>query len=546
MEKPEINLENIHRLIDSLQFQANGGQVQHMLSTTQQLLSELQRIHIKHQPPTSKHTSVSIVMPFVGNPMTNPEKRMPTALSKSNDKATQTESSERSESKGSFLQPPTILTEQKPAAATDSHSFGKIEPAAPSVPVPPKEVSASIETNVDTDAPSGQTPAAQVPTYQTPAGQAPEESPTMHAEPVQKELFTLQQDEEEISFTPLKATEYPTSIPDDSPQIQQESEQQKEDAQDIPPATSQELNQQSPQNNAGSQETPAQKEQSVIQNNRQPSVNQSTEHSTTAQAGTSAPSRLSQSDQEAHARVISESKTHNIGADSQNDDPVSSEDQIWQGNADEKRNKDELKQDQNPQAHNHYKAQADSPNQSESQTENHSEASDLNSSSENLEVPETDKRKHLAFIHENFSTWADYGMPGGREPLAPTLVQNQSLTKENDNSYNSSYQQQHYKDLNEQLSQPQEEWAHKMQSTPIDNLASAIGINDRYLFISELFRGDESMYERSIITLNKFNSYQEAHGWSERELRIKLGWDTQNPITKQFEQLIHRRFMPRS
>lgn len=166
-----------------------------------------------------------------------------------------------------------------------------------------------------------------------------------------------------------------------------------------------------------------------------------------------------------------------------------------------------------------------------------------------IDQNEEDKRRHLAFIHDNFNAWSNYGISGE----APTLVQNRPLTKTKPtvtsedvaSDVNGAATKQSFKELNEQLRQPQQEWAQKMQSTPIDNLNSAIGVNDRYLYISELFRGDESMYERSIITLNKFNSFTEAHAWSERELRLKLGWDTQHPITRQFEKLIERRFMPR-
>ena len=155
---------------------------------------------------------------------------------------------------------------------------------------------------------------------------------------------------------------------------------------------------------------------------------------------------------------------------------------------------------------------------------------------------EAKKRKHLAFIEDNFSAWASYGL----EAEAPTLVQNESLAQPTSTAATSSKSIQpaaSYKELNEQFGGGQvEEWAQKMQTTPIENLSSAIGINDRYLFISELFRGDESMYERSIITLNKFNNFHEAHTWSQRELSLKLGWDADSAITKQFEQLIKRRF----
>ena len=86
------------------------------------------------------------------------------------------------------------------------------------------------------------------------------------------------------------------------------------------------------------------------------------------------------------------------------------------------------------------------------------------------------------------------------------------------------------------------ELASKLQEEPIRDLRKGIGINDRYQFISELFRGDETMYERSIKTINSFNVYQEANYWIQREMIYKLGWDDNNPTVKHFNQLVKRRF----
>ncbi|PZP43714.1 MAG: hypothetical protein DI598_15415 [Pseudopedobacter saltans] len=77
---------------------------------------------------------------------------------------------------------------------------------------------------------------------------------------------------------------------------------------------------------------------------------------------------------------------------------------------------------------------------------------------------------------------------------------------------------------------------------PIKDLKKAISISDRYLFINELFRGEESEYERSIKTINNFNVYQEARYWIDRELKVKLGWDDKSSIVKQFNNLVQRRF----
>ncbi len=96
--------------------------------------------------------------------------------------------------------------------------------------------------------------------------------------------------------------------------------------------------------------------------------------------------------------------------------------------------------------------------------------------------------------------------------------------------------------LNEKLKQAKFELGDSLQDVPIKDLKKAININDRFLYISELFRGDEVMYERSIKTINSFSIYPEAEYWIKRELKLKLGWDDRTPIVKQFDQLVKRRF----
>lgn len=86
------------------------------------------------------------------------------------------------------------------------------------------------------------------------------------------------------------------------------------------------------------------------------------------------------------------------------------------------------------------------------------------------------------------------------------------------------------------------EIGHKIKDGPIKDLRKAIGINDQYLFINELFRGDQTMYERSIKTINSFNIYGEAELWIKRELKLKLGWDENSEVVQLFDQLTKRRF----
>jgi hypothetical protein len=96
--------------------------------------------------------------------------------------------------------------------------------------------------------------------------------------------------------------------------------------------------------------------------------------------------------------------------------------------------------------------------------------------------------------------------------------------------------------LNDRLKENRTEVMHAIKDTPIKDLRKGIGINDRFVFINELFRGDEPMYERSIKTINSFNIYPEAEYWMNRELKIKLGWDDTREIVTHFYQLVKRRF----
>jgi hypothetical protein len=96
--------------------------------------------------------------------------------------------------------------------------------------------------------------------------------------------------------------------------------------------------------------------------------------------------------------------------------------------------------------------------------------------------------------------------------------------------------------LNDKLRQGKTELIEVLKETPVKDLRKAIGINDRFLFINDLFRGDESMYERSIKTINSFNIFPEAEYWINRELKVKLGWHADDPAVLHFDQLIKRRF----
>jgi hypothetical protein len=134
----------------------------------------------------------------------------------------------------------------------------------------------------------------------------------------------------------------------------------------------------------------------------------------------------------------------------------------------------------------------------------------------------------------------------------PTLAHHEELSKQENSLNNPTKEVFELKDvlaleeekenLNDKLKENKTEVVALLQGTPVKDLRKAIGINDRYLFINELFRGDENMYERSIKTINSFNIYPEAEYWIQRELKVKLGWLEEAETVKVFDQLVKRRF----
>lgn len=125
----------------------------------------------------------------------------------------------------------------------------------------------------------------------------------------------------------------------------------------------------------------------------------------------------------------------------------------------------------------------------------------------------------------------------GFDPLTeiPTLSHQSKGTEVNDNPTLAE-------SLNDRLKQEKTELMEVLKESPVKDLRKAIGINDRFVFMNELFRGDETMYERSIRTINNFNILAEAEYWISRELKLKLGWDNSSETVVHFDQLVRRRF----
>lgn len=127
-------------------------------------------------------------------------------------------------------------------------------------------------------------------------------------------------------------------------------------------------------------------------------------------------------------------------------------------------------------------------------------------------------------------------MPSSEPVIAPTLVQHAAPREVHE------LIGEKQESLNDRLNQQKTELAHMLKDTPIKDLRKGVGINDRFAFVNELFRGDEAMYERSIKTINGFHILSEAEYWINRELKVKLGWNDTNSTVQHFYHLVRRRF----
>jgi hypothetical protein len=83
--------------------------------------------------------------------------------------------------------------------------------------------------------------------------------------------------------------------------------------------------------------------------------------------------------------------------------------------------------------------------------------------------------------------------------------------------------------------------AAKLQQTPGRDLKSVIGINDKFLFVNELFGGSMEKYNKSIENLNDLKTLNGAMIYL-NELKIELQWNSSNEAYMKLKDLVSRKF----
>ncbi|MCY1718846.1 hypothetical protein OU798_00735 [Prolixibacteraceae bacterium Z1-6] len=78
---------------------------------------------------------------------------------------------------------------------------------------------------------------------------------------------------------------------------------------------------------------------------------------------------------------------------------------------------------------------------------------------------------------------------------------------------------------------------YKISNSPVSSIKAAIGINDRYQYIRELFEGDGDKYLKTVTELDNMSSIQEAVNYLQENYKWK-----KNDTSLKFVNLVKRRF----
>jgi glycyl-tRNA synthetase alpha subunit len=93
--------------------------------------------------------------------------------------------------------------------------------------------------------------------------------------------------------------------------------------------------------------------------------------------------------------------------------------------------------------------------------------------------------------------------------------------------------------FNEQLGNIKSEGdiSHAMKTKHLSNLTEAIGINDKFLFVREIFNGDQSSYNEAIAKLNKVENISDAKA----VIMSYTGEGEENEAVKELLDLVKRK-----
>lgn len=99
---------------------------------------------------------------------------------------------------------------------------------------------------------------------------------------------------------------------------------------------------------------------------------------------------------------------------------------------------------------------------------------------------------------------------------------------------------QNKRSLNERLADnSKNDVASKISQKPVTDIKAAIGIGDRFLYIRELFNGNNDTFEQTVTHLNSLNSFDDAESY----IRSNFDWDDSDETVLNFVSVVKRKYI---
>ncbi len=121
----------------------------------------------------------------------------------------------------------------------------------------------------------------------------------------------------------------------------------------------------------------------------------------------------------------------------------------------------------------------------------------------------------------------------GSESVEEIKAVNKSKEKDEVNSLNENYSH---------TEQPQS-LGEKLKRSKINDLREAIALNQKFLFMNELFDGDKAKYDLVLEKINGCETLIEAKAFLTSEIASYSDWDDESEAVEQFNTLIERKFL---
>ena len=79
----------------------------------------------------------------------------------------------------------------------------------------------------------------------------------------------------------------------------------------------------------------------------------------------------------------------------------------------------------------------------------------------------------------------------------------------------------------------------KLQSKPIRDIGTSLGLNDRFKLINELFNGDKDTYQQTVKILDSATNFNEAFNY----INTSYDWDMEDDSVQMLLELVRRKFI---